>query len=400
MFPPESKKPVMSSLATPAIPDIERITNVTQPVLRNLLITQCYYELSTVFTVRTGPCANWCTFAVWASKQAGQTIRREDLVRTLEGLLRKEPEVEAALFLIAQLAKRSGARQTLEQIRSSALGTIVIRVADKAGEAVSRGNKKVFEEIARQFARFMATCFTDHEYSKVQIEEFCSQLVGGLPPGGQEYLKRAFTRYYESFFETDIKKQAELRLLANLEIGFHEQTRLQPEIAASLNAAMIDLPAVKTHLLKILFPNTDYIGRIWFFVQSFFHKTELLDKAIESLVLKAQYHLRRILTLQLMTLTLPPDNCLRLGQDLATTFPANFVVLAHPDLLVLLKQIDPTNNSVSETGATDWADLPERLHFIADLFRCYHETKDLFCAPFTDEQVKAMKEGRIPAGRL
>jgi hypothetical protein len=32
-------------------------------------------------TKRLGPCANWCTFATWASRQAGQTIRGEDLAQ-------------------------------------------------------------------------------------------------------------------------------------------------------------------------------------------------------------------------------------------------------------------------------------------------------------------------------
>jgi hypothetical protein len=31
-----------------------------------------------------GLAANWCTFATWASKQAGRTIRREDLERAIE----------------------------------------------------------------------------------------------------------------------------------------------------------------------------------------------------------------------------------------------------------------------------------------------------------------------------
>lgn len=34
--------------------------------------------------LRTGPCANGCTFATWASRQAGRTIRGEDLMEELE----------------------------------------------------------------------------------------------------------------------------------------------------------------------------------------------------------------------------------------------------------------------------------------------------------------------------
>ncbi len=377
----------------PTVAEIERISLFQEPVVRNLKITQCYYELSKAFLARTGSYANWCTFAVWASKQAGQTIRREDLIRTLEAKLKMEPEVAEALGLIATLAKKLGARQNFEQIRNSALGSLLVSVVDKASNAVSRGNKKVFEEIAREFARFMASCYYDTTYSQAKIDAFCAQLLSGDPPNGQAYLRSAFRRYYESFFIEDPKQKAELQLLANLEIGFHEQTRLQPEIAASLNAAAIDSKLVKERLLRILFPNQDYIGRIWLFFQSLFQKTGLLDKAIETLVLKAQIHLRKLLTFHLMTITIPPDRCLRLGQDLTTDFPVYFKELVYPDLLALLKKIDPTQNSLIQSGATDWANLPERLHYIADLFRCYFDAKELFDPPFTEDETLVIKAG-------
>lgn len=58
--------------SSPSVADVERIRAVGDPVLRNLQITQCYHELSAAMAGRTGPGANWCTFATWASKQAGQ----------------------------------------------------------------------------------------------------------------------------------------------------------------------------------------------------------------------------------------------------------------------------------------------------------------------------------------
>jgi len=66
----------------------------------------------------------------------------------------------------------------------------------------------------------------------------------------------------------------------------------------------------------------------------------------------------------------------------------------------LLERTDPTPDSLRETGALDWADLPDRLHFIVDLFRCYQESRDLFEPPFTPEQVSALTAGRLPGGRL
>ena len=59
-----------------------------------------------------------------------------------------------------------------------------------------------------------------------------------------------------------------------------------------------------------------------------------------------------------------------------------------------------TANSVVQSGATDWADLGERMHFIADLFRCYHESKELFETAFSAEQIEALKKGKLPEGKL
>jgi hypothetical protein len=90
----------------PTISDVARIAALTDPVLGNLQITQCYHELALVQMERTGCWANWCTFATWASKQAGQTIRKEDLGRVLEIALGSE----GAALLAAQDLKTAATR--------------------------------------------------------------------------------------------------------------------------------------------------------------------------------------------------------------------------------------------------------------------------------------------------
>ena len=63
------------------VDDVERIAGLDDdPVLRNLLITQCYHDLSQKLTVLFGrENANWCNFATWASKTAGRFIRKEQV---------------------------------------------------------------------------------------------------------------------------------------------------------------------------------------------------------------------------------------------------------------------------------------------------------------------------------
>lgn len=380
--------------------DVQRIALLPDPVQRNLQITQCYCELSAAFAQRTGPLANWCTFATWASKQAGQTIRKEDLKQTLQACLAQDAEAETALLFLATIAGEMRLEKTAEQLRQSVIGKFVSAAAEKAATAVGRGNKKVFEEIALQFARFLQTCLQDIAYSEAHIETFCQQLKPGEPPEGQDRLQKAFRHAYAAFFETDEKRKSELCLLANLEIGFHEQTRLQPEIAEALNAGTIDVEAVKNEVQILLLQDTGFWQKAFFLFKRFVGKTALLDEAIAALTLRVQEQIRRLLTANLMTLTLPPENHLYLGKDLTTSFPAQLATLTNTELLSLLRTIDPTPDSLRESGATDWASLNERLHFIADLFRCYQYSTDLFSEAFTAAQTAVIKAGQVPEGPL
>jgi hypothetical protein len=66
----------------------------------------------------------------------------------------------------------------------------------------------------------------------------------------------------------------------------------------------------------------------------------------------------------------------------------------------MLARTDLTPDSLKESGAEDWADFKDRMHFITDFFRSYQERQLLFQAPFTTERVAALKLGRRPSGQL
>jgi hypothetical protein len=102
----------------------------------------------------------------------------------------------------------------------------------------------------------------------------------------------------------------------------------------------------------------------------------------------------------MMTIELPSGVSLRLGEDIAAGFPASLQQILNPDLKMLLEITDPTPNNPVNSGAIDWADLIDRLHFIVELFRCYQENSDLFSPPYNPEQVVSLKSGRLPSGRL
>ncbi len=384
----------------PTLAEVDQIVALADPVIRNLQITQSYHELAMAMTARTGLCANWCTFATWASKQAGQTIRKEDFARLLEDIRGSIFNAQAANDVVVS-AQAFGSNRSEEKIHETVADVLnPLSAFKRASDAVARGNQKVYAEIGREFARFFATCLNEETFDAAKIADFCNELRPGNPPDGQQYLRQAFTYYYQAFFETDPHTRPQLLLLANVQIGYHEQTRLQPEIAEAMNAAFIDAHTFRIRLIKALFPYRGWLARLRLFFLRRFKRPSPFDKVLDDLVTEARRQARLIITEYLMTLGLPRDVRLRLGQDVPGKFPESLKQIVLPDLQTLLAQIDPTPDSTHDSGTVDWSQLPQRLHFIVDMFRCYQETSDLFDAPFTAEQVTFLKAGRIPEGRL
>jgi hypothetical protein len=382
----------------PLVDDVDRIASLSDSVLRNLQITQCYYEISQSVAQLTGYSANWCTFATWASKQAGQTIRMEDLIRAFEESFYLSPEVAALLEELAGNLRSVGARLKTRISKKAILEALNPEAAFvRASNAVGRGNKKVFEEIGREFARFLAVFHGDNKFDGEKMARFCAALRPGEPPDGQRLLAEAFKAYGEARFQSDGKEKVELMLLANLRAGFHEQVRLQPEIAAALNASLEKPEDLKRKLLRLLLPD--------FWIPARDPLTRLLehdlplDVVVDRLVRETNGLIRQVITAHLMTLHLPGE-VLRLGRDLQTTFPKTLEQIRNPNLRQMLAQTDPTPDSLKESGTEDWADFKDRMHFITDFFRAYQERQSLFQAPFTAQQVAVLKSGRRPSAPL
>jgi hypothetical protein len=383
----------------PTVVEVDRISDVADPVVRNLQITQCYHELSTGMRRFTGGAANWCTFATWASRQAGQTIRQEDLVRAFQEFADRAPEMAAAVEMVVGHAAPLVRGRDVDALRDGLRQALDPQAAfEQAGDAVARGNRKVFEEIGREFARFLAVFDEDTAPDTAKVAQFCAGLRQGEPPDGQRLLREAFAAYAEARFLSDGKARAELTYYANLLIGFHEQTRLQPEIAEALNAPSWIAETMKPRLLAALLPG--FWLHLRLVVARLLGVKLPLDEALDRLVRAVQSQVRQVVTQSVMTLHLPGGKALRLGRDLEGEFPAALAQISDPRLQAVLTRVDPTPRSLAETGATDWADFDERMHLIADLFRAYHERTVLFDAPFSAEQTDVLKAGRRPAGPL
>jgi hypothetical protein len=356
----------------PSLAQVDAICRSADPVARNRDITGAYHGLSAGLAARAGDTANWCTFATWASRQAGQTIRGEDLARAIEAELAGGEDLGTALVragdllrAVGHIADRSILVATVRDVVSP------VRAAERASEAVARGNLKVFDEIGRQFARFLAALAEGGD----AVARVAAGLRPGPSPDGQDLLIAAFAGYGRVIAATDARTRAEQMLLANLRIGLHEQTRLQPEIARALDAPIADPREVKTRLLEHLLPNAPAAAR----AQLAEHGGPL-DVAVRGLVDAVRGRLRRIVTAHLMTLDLPGGR-VRLGADVVGVCPPSLLQPQDADLRALLARIDPVPDGTAGSGAHDWADLGQRMHFITELFRTRQEDVSLLQPP-------------------
>ena len=375
--------------ALPSVADVEAIGACASPLLRNLRITQAYHELTTATAAMLGSGANWCAFATWASKQAGQTIRGEDLGRKIEATFATSAAVHVVIARIRDFRRAAGravdATTVLSALRDACAPLLS---TGRVAAAVARGNKKVFDEIGAEFARFVPILRARDDAA---VEAFLARLRPGDPPEGQRLLAGAFRDYHRARRLVDPKTRAQLMFLANVRVGLHEQTRLQPEIADALNAPIPDPVAVGRHLSETLFS-----GRLARGPRSQRMLAEVSGRLLEPL----RAVVRRIVTEELMMFALPEGRTLRLGTDLTGSFPEHLAKLDDPEAAAFVRNVDPTLDSLRGSGAEDWADLTDRMHMILDLFRQQHENAALFQPPFTAEQLQAIAVGYTPDGNL
>lgn len=380
-------------MSTPGVDEVRRIAAIANPILRNLEITHCYSRLSQAFAAQGGEGANWCTYATWASRQAGRSIRGEDL---LEHVGRKLGERRWLLHPFATLWRRLLRRGLFR--RDTRLGRLTAELhtpfdaVERAGDAVARGNLKVFEEIGLEFARWLDECPPGSAAESRQ--RFLERLRPGDPPDGQRYLRQAFARYERLRHEPDPKARAELALLANLEIGFHEQTRLQPQIREALDAAYATKEDLGRRALEALFPSS---GRWWPVLR---RPAAAVAHVFASGAQRAASRLaREVITESFMVLALP-GRILLLRTHLADGYPESLREPADPELVDLLARFEPAPPERDDCGARDWSELDQRMHYIVHLFRTFHLSDDLSRPPFTGEQVASFSRGVVPDGEL
>jgi hypothetical protein len=380
-------------------PDADAVATIAaldNPVLRNFQITQCYAQLSEAMAARTNGLPNWCTFATWASRQAGATIRGEDFVETLARVLGEHPWVLAPVRSASLVLLRKGLFQPNTRLgRLASTIHTPFDAFERASTEVARGNLKVFAEIGAAFARFLATVPLDAPEDSPEFASFAAGLRPGRPPDGQDLLRDAFADYQRQRREPDAGVRAAWILLGNLKIGLHEQTRLQPQIAAAVQAPLVTAEDLGDRVLQALFPS----ARRW---------PRAAHDPLAAMIGWIAARVRRdaitatqeAVTRRLMVLTIPGASgslSLALGRDIDAPVPA-MLRSAYVFLDNFVKQYDPCAPGGTGCGATNWCDLGQRMHYIVHLFRAYAADAAFFSAPFTPADVASVRRGVIPRG--
>jgi hypothetical protein len=382
-------------MGAPSVGDVRRIAGIGNPVIRNLEITQCYSRLAAALAARSGEGANWCTYATWASRQAGQTIRGEDL---LDRLGRKLDRSRWLLHPIATLWRRLLRRGLFQ--RETRLGRLTAALHtpfdafECASDAVARGNLKVFEEIGLEFARYLDACAPAATRDSTRFERFLGGLRPGDPPEGQRYLRQAFVRYERTLLEREPKLRMQLAVLANLEVGFHEQTRLQPEICEALDSAYSTQKDLGRRVLEALVPSAT---RWWSLVRQ--PAIVIVSLVAAGAQRSASRLAREVITESVMVLLLP-GRSLSLAAHLSDAFPEALDEPVDKELIELLARFEPAAPALDDCGARDWSDLHQRMHYITHMFRALHLSKELSRPPFTPDQVASFSHGVIPEGDM
>ncbi|MDQ3265404.1 MAG: hypothetical protein M3Y59_17395 [Myxococcota bacterium] len=359
--------------------DIDRIVAMEDPVARNHAITQGYHDVSNAVGELLGKeNANWATFGVWASKQAGQTIRKEDAPKLFVDMLNGHEGVSKALEGVNK-ALRSVGLPTIPDV--GALLGRGDKLMDTLSDSIADGNREVFNEIAREFSTFVETFKGDTAYNPAKVEQYLSHF--GPEQSG---LKDAFANYAQAQFEKNPEKKAELMLLANDQVGLHEQTRLQAHVARAMDAPIeIMVRDGLKDAIKAIASKAGPFGSGKLLFKAL-EKTGVLDKVLAPLADAAGAVWRRAATEVMMKLALPNGQDLKLGQDLpgpkgGPSFPQDLERIENPTLRNLLKTLDRSEDSLQGSAAKDWKNLGDRMNFITDLFRSYQQDPSLWNSP-------------------
>lgn len=339
---------------------IEEAVQEPNSVLSNLKVTHTHYLLSLALCEMVGPegGANFHTWAMWGSRQAGVTIREEGLDRAL----REVTILAGSTGLLTGFLVGMGlwywlpwwvvpGLTALGAVCGAGMGRLwLIHGRRRAAELMLRGNRTVLEDIGGQTSRFLTWFHDTGGQNDVAFDQFLQGFrPGKTEEGGQDLLRQAFRSYFRAARTEDLVAKQQSTYLAIL----HEHIRLQPYIDGSL-----------------------------------------------------PWIVRRCVTWRLMRYDVGPLR-LAVGDDVpcldGLEYPSSLQTLTDPELREFLfgrGGLDRGGDTLTGTKARDWTRLAQRMRYIVNLFRGLHLHPDVASAPYTQKQFEQIQAGRVPPGFL
>jgi hypothetical protein len=364
-------------------PSNASIVAMEDPVVRNLWITQRYHDLAVELRdAGAGEEATWCAFAVWASKTAGATIRKELLPAKAQRLLFENEVTQSAFHSF----RARVTRDMWALLAHEPLGRAVEKVTADISSAIASGNVLVFAELAPLFSALVAARRGPGASSPADLLRALEPGLSSLEASGVDTtaVRAAFDAYAQAL--TSAKDRPSLVLAANTLAVAHEQQRLQHAIESALNAPISDtlkeiieqdlLAHISSTEVRLVLRHLDddicaKLDEAW---------DVALTEAIMQLVTAVEtFDLRR---------DVPPID--------GILFPAALSNLTGTPADTVVSTWDRTGGTGKPSGAGDWCELKDRMNFIVNLFRSRQCDAALFDPPFSPEQLAVMAQGLVP----
>jgi hypothetical protein len=361
------------------------IAGLSDPVVRNLCITQRYHELAVgIRDAGLGRDATWCAFAVWASKTAGATIRGEVFPTRVKALIGANGATENIFRRFNHGIEEWAIRRLSHEHIARAVDSVTADVSKHVGD----GNLLVFAELAPLFTALQDACRTSPSTPEQLSRAMARTLSAISERGDTNDVAAAFSAYGEA--QCSQAGRPALVLQANTLAVAHEQRRLQPAISEALNAPITDTlkRVIEADVVRHM-PVAD--------------ARQVLDGVVDEVCKLLDATWDTALTEAIMKLVTATET-FDLRRDVpplaAGMFPPELLDIAGTAAASAVSQWDRTGGRGAPSGAHDWAVLEERMNFIVNLFRSRQQDASLFNPPFSDTQLHVLAEGQVPPGPL
>jgi hypothetical protein len=351
------------------------------PILRNLKITQGYYALSRAMsTMVGGGSISWCGFASWSSKTIGVSIREADMSNRGLLAITQSRIYQETIQRIVNLLEAAGV------IGIGPFDNVITQALDDGIDNLKQGNAEVYGEIGGLYSRLISALGNDVNLDLTRLAPVVAYLDSKpSEQGGQALLRQAAENYYRARFETDPSLKAQLVLLANAQVGKHEQMRLQGCLEDFLGGALEQ--------------------RIVQHAQQQCCGIATLEIAVTPIARAAGKFAKeewtKLLTDLALHLNLPGNETLHLRSDVPPPlgkplYPPDLQELSNPAALAILEEFGADTPTAIGTGATDWSNLVQRMHYILVLFRSRQLESILLSEAFSSAQQSDLAAGRMP----